>query len=96
MVITFADHVAVTPAGKPLAVPIPVAPVVVCVRFGESAVLIQRVCAVDAVTVFDNVTVMVLVALTAVHGPVGSFEVKVNTTVPLVVGMKVTVEGLAT
>ena len=29
MVISFADHDAVTPAGNPVAVPIPVAPVVV-------------------------------------------------------------------
>ena len=31
MVMVLLDHEAFTPAGKPLAVPIPVAPVVVCV-----------------------------------------------------------------
>jgi hypothetical protein len=31
MVMTFADHDAVTPAGKPVALPIPVAPVVLIV-----------------------------------------------------------------
>ena len=33
MVIVLLDHAAVTPAGKPVAEPIPVAPVVVCVMF---------------------------------------------------------------
>ncbi len=44
MVMTLADHDAVTPAGKPVAAPIPVAPVVLIVigaraMFGQSVVL---------------------------------------------------------
>lgn len=48
-------HAAVTPAGNPVAVPIPVAPVVVCVMF-VSAVLIQSVGVDDAApaTLFDD------------------------------------------
>jgi len=41
-VIVFAAHAAVTPAGKPVAAPMPVAPVVVCVM-AVSGVLIQSV-----------------------------------------------------
>ena len=51
MVIVFAAHVAVTPAGNPVAVPMPVAPVVVWVMAGLSAVLIQSVLAALLVTV---------------------------------------------
>ena len=40
--IVFAAHAAVTPAGKPVAAPMPVAPVVVCVM-AVSGVLIQSV-----------------------------------------------------
>ena len=43
MVMVLDDHVAVTPAGNPVAVPMPVAPVVVCVMLGLNAVLIQSV-----------------------------------------------------
>ena len=50
-------HVAVTPVGKLVAVPIPVAPVVVCVIL-VNAVLIHNVGAADAApTVFAAVTV---------------------------------------
>ena len=42
MVIVFAAQVAVTPAGKPVGVPIPVATVVVCV-IAVNGVLIQTV-----------------------------------------------------
>ena len=42
IVIVFAAHAAVTPAGKPVAAPMPVAPVVVCVM-AVSGVLIQSV-----------------------------------------------------
>ena len=48
ILITFADQDAVTPAGKPVAVPIPVAPVVVLVIF-VNAVLIHNVGVLDAV-----------------------------------------------
>ena len=43
MVIVLAAQAAVTPAGKPAAVPMPVAPVVVWVMTGLSAVLIHSV-----------------------------------------------------
>ena len=59
MVIVFDAHAAVTPAGNPVAVPIPVAPVVVCVIF-VNAVLIQSVGVLDAIP--DPFTVMVPVA----------------------------------
>ena len=42
IVIVFDAHAAVTPAGKPVAAPMPVAPVVVCVM-AVSGVLIQSV-----------------------------------------------------
>ena len=70
MVITFADHAAVTPAGSPVAVPIPVAPVVACVIF-VNAVLMQRVGVDEAApTVLSGFTVMVPVAVTLSHPPV--------------------------
>ena len=70
MVIVLAAHAAVTPVGKPVAVPIPVAPVVVCV-IAVNAVLIHNVGVLDAaLTVFAGVTVMVPVALTLPHPPV--------------------------
>ena len=43
MVITLADHVAVTPAGNPVAEPIPVAPVVAIVIGAVKAVFITSV-----------------------------------------------------
>jgi hypothetical protein len=69
MVMVFAAHDAVTPAGKPTATPMPVAPVVVCV-IAVSGVLIQSV-GVDeaALTVLDAITVIVPVALTVPHPP---------------------------
>ena len=70
MVIVLAAHAAVTPVGKPVAVPIPVAPVVVCV-IAVNAVLIHNVGVLDAaLTVLFGVTVMVPVALTLPHPPV--------------------------
>ena len=70
MVIVFDAHAAVTPAGKPVAAPMPVAPVVVCV-IAVSGVLIQSV-GVDeaALTVLLVMTVIVPVALTVPHPPV--------------------------
>ena len=70
IVITFAAHEAVTPAGKPVAAPIPVAPVVVCVM-SASAVLIHSV-GVDegALTVLSALTVIVPVAFTVPQPPV--------------------------
>ena len=70
MVIVPADQAAVTPEGRPVAVPIPVAPVVVWVML-VSTVLIQRVGVDEAVlAVLAAVTVMVPVALTEPQPPV--------------------------
>ena len=70
MVIVLLAHVAVTPAGKPVAVPIPVAPVVACVMLVK-AVLIHKVGVLDAVpAVLAGVTVIVPVAFTVPHPPV--------------------------
>ena len=61
---------AVTPAGRPEAVPMPVAPVRVCVML-VSAVLMHRVGVEDAApTVLSDVTVMVPEAFTVPHPPV--------------------------
>jgi hypothetical protein len=70
MVITFADHEAETPAGSPVAVPIPVAPVVAWVIF-VNAELIHNVGEDEAEpTVLSGFTVMVPVAVTLSHPPV--------------------------
>ena len=69
IVIVLAAHDAVTPVGKPVAAPIPVAPVVVCV-IAVSAVLIHNVGVLDAaVTVLAGVTVIVPVAFTVPQPP---------------------------
>ena len=70
MVITFAAQAALTPAGSPVAVPMPVAPVVACVIFVK-AVLIHKVGVLDAApAVLAEVTVIVPVALTLPQPPV--------------------------
>ena len=70
MVIVFDAHTGVTPNGNPVAVPIPVAPVVVCVILVK-AVFTQSVGVDDAVpAVLAAVTVMVPVAFTESHPPV--------------------------
>ena len=70
MVIKFDAHAAVTPAGNPVAVPMPVAPVVVIVILVR-AVLIHNVGVEDGVpAVFAGVTVIVPVAFTLPHPPV--------------------------
>ena len=67
IVIVLLAHAAVTPAGKPVGVPMPVAPVVVCVIFVK-AVLMHSVGVEDAApAVFAAVTVIVPVALTPVQ-----------------------------
>jgi len=74
MVITFAAHAALTPAGNPIAAPMPVAPVVVCVIL-VMAVLIQTVGEEEAApAVLSGVTVIVPVALTVPHPPVNGME----------------------
>ena len=68
-VMVLAAHAAVTPAGKPVAAPIPVAPVVVWVM-EVITVLIHGVGEEEAaVTVIFGVTVIVPVALAAPHPP---------------------------
>jgi hypothetical protein len=63
-------NVALTPVGKPVAVPMPVAPVVVCVMVVR-ALLIQIVGVDDAaLVVFAGVTVIVPVADTVPQPPV--------------------------
>lgn len=70
MVIVLEVHAAVIPAGRPVAVPIPVAPDVVCVMLVK-AVLIHRVGVEEAaLAVFAAVTVMVPVAFTEPQPPV--------------------------
>ena len=71
MLITFAAQAALTPAGNPVAVPMPVAPVVACVILVK-AVLIHKVGVLDAApAVLAEVTVIVPVALTEEpHPPV--------------------------
>ena len=74
MVIVSEAHAAVTPAGKPVAVPIPVAPVVVWVILVK-AVLIHKVgLELAAPTLLFAVTVMVPVALTLPQPPVNGIE----------------------
>ena len=70
MVILLAAQAAVTPAGKPVGVPIPVAKVVVCVM-AVNAVLIHNVGVLEAAaTVIFGVTVIVPVAFTDAQTPV--------------------------
>ena len=70
MVIVLEAKAAATPVGKPVGVPMPVAKVVICVRFGDNAVLMHLVCGVDAVAVIFGVTVIVPVAFTVPQPPV--------------------------
>ena len=70
IVMVFDAQVAVTPAGNPVDVPIPVAPVVVWVILGVIVVLIHKVLVVPGVTVFNGFTVIVPVALTVPQPPV--------------------------
>ena len=70
MVISSEAQAALTPAGNPVAVPIPVAPVVACVIF-VNAVLIHKVGVLDAApAVLSGVTVIVPVAFTEPQPPV--------------------------
>ena len=70
MVMVLDAKAAVTPAGNPVAVPIPVAPVVACVIL-VNAVLMHKVGVDDAApAVLFGVTVMVPVAFTDPQPPV--------------------------
>ena len=74
MVITSLAQLAVKPAGKSVAVPIPVAPVVAMV-ISVSAVFTQSVGSVDgAAAVLTSFTVIVPVALTVPQPPVNGIE----------------------
>lgn len=70
MVMVLLLQLAVTPGGRFNGVPIPVAPVVVMVISGESAVLIQRLRGDVEVAVLLGTTMMVPVALTVPQPPV--------------------------
>ncbi len=74
MVIVFEAHAAVTPAGKAVAVPIQVAPVVVWVMAVKTVLLLKLglELAVPAVLFAD--TTMVPVALTVPETPVKGIE----------------------
>jgi hypothetical protein len=70
MVIVFDAQDAVTPAGRPVAVPIPIAPVVTCVM-GVSAVFRHTVGSSEAApTVLFALTVIVPIAETLPQPPV--------------------------
>ena len=70
IVMVFVAQAAVTPVGRPVAVPIPVAPVVVCVML-VNAVLIHSVGDEDAApAVLSGVTVIVPVAFAVPQPPV--------------------------
>ena len=70
IVTVFEAHAAATPAGRPVGVLMPAAPVVACVMFVK-AVLTHSVGAEDAVpAVFAAVTVIVPVAFTLPQPPI--------------------------
>ena len=70
MVIVLDAKAAVTPDGKPVGLPIPVAPVVLCV-IAVKAVLIHKVGDEEAApAVLFGVTIMVPVAVILPHPPV--------------------------
>ena len=74
MVIVLEAHSAITPAGRPVAVPMPVAPVVTCVIF-VNLVFTQMEGVEEATdTVFLGVTVIIPSAFTFSHPPVRSIE----------------------
>ena len=92
MVIVFDAKAAVTPAGNPVAVPIPVAPVVAWV-IAVNAVLIHKVGDEDATpAVLFGVTVILPVAFILPHPPV---KVTVYENEPDAVGVPLIVTTLA-
>ncbi len=74
MVIVFEDHAAVTPAGKAVADPIPVAPVVVWVMAVKGVFTLKLGLELAAPTVLSADTTMVPVALTVPETPVKGIE----------------------
>ena len=74
IVIVLAAQVAVTPAGRPVAVPMPVATVVVWV-IADSGVLVQRIGVEEAAeVVLASTTVIVPVAFTLPQPPFSGME----------------------
>ena len=74
MVMVLLDQAAVNPEGKPAAVPIPVALVVVCVIL-LNEVLIHKLGVLEAaLAVIAGVTVIVPVAFTLPHPPANGIE----------------------
>ena len=74
MVMVLLAHPAVTPDGKPVAVPMPVAPVVAC-AISVNAVLIHKAGEEEAApAVLAAATIMVPVALTEPMPPVKGME----------------------
>lgn len=74
IVIVSADQEAITPAGNPDGVPIPVAPVVVCV-IAVNAVLTHKVGVdVAAVRVLLGITVITPTAVMVLQPPVNGIE----------------------
>ena len=67
-VIVLAAQATVTPAGRPVAVPMPVAPVVACVLV--IGVFIHSVVVATVAAVLSGVTTIVPVAFTVPHPPV--------------------------
>ena len=78
MVIVLLAKAAVTPAGKFVAVPMPVAPVVAIVIFGDKAVLIHKVGVDDAVpaVLFGCTVTVTLCVLLHMSGDVPEDKVK--------------------
>ena len=74
MVMVLEAHSAVTPSGRPVDVPIPIAPVVICVIF--VSLVFTQIVGVEAaaVTVFLGVTVMIPSAFALPHPPVNRME----------------------
>jgi hypothetical protein len=67
MVIVFEAHAAVTPAGRPVAAPMPVAPTVVWVMVVTGVLTVTLGVEEAAPAVLTGLTVMVPVALTGLH-----------------------------
>ena len=63
MVITFADQLAITPAGRPVERPIPVAPDVVCVIFVKTVFTHKAGVELAMLTAFPEVTARVVLAV---------------------------------
>ena len=74
MVIVLDAQTAVTPAGKPVAVPIPVAPVVVWVILVKAVLILNVGLELAAPAVLIAETTMVPVALTFPETPVKGIE----------------------